>query len=285
MALEDSALLELSEALRSADGGELMRRLLHTMLQALIDAEATAHIGAARHERTDTRITQRNGAREKVVATTAGDLTVRIPKTRTGSFFPSLLTPRRRIDVALHAVVMEAYVHGVSTRKVDDLVAALGVESGISKSEVSRICAELDADVAAFTARPLGHIAFPYVFLDATYCKARLPGPGGTSRGGRVASQAVVIATGVSADGLREVLRCAVGDSETGEFWAEFLRGLRDRGLHGVQLVISDQHRGLITAIGSVLLGAGWQRSSANISGGGSFPLVHLRRRERTLAA
>jgi putative transposase len=218
MALDQSALLELSEAMRSADGGELMRRLLHTNLQALVDAEATAHIGAARHERTDTRTTQRNGSRDKVVSTTAGDLTVRIPKTRTGSFFPSLLAPRRRIDVALHAVVMEAYVHGVSTRKVDDLVTALGVESGISKSEVSRICAELDADVAAFTTRALQHTAFPYVFLDATYCKARLPGPGGGVRGGRVAAQAVVIATGVSIDGRREVLGCAVGDSETEDF-------------------------------------------------------------------
>jgi putative transposase len=260
MALDQSALLELSEAMRSADGGELMRRLLHTILQALIDAEASAHIGAGRHERSPARTTQRNGSRDKVVSSTAGDLTVRIPKTRTGSFFPSLLTPRRRIDQALHAVVMEAYVHGVSTRKVDDLVAALGVESGISKSEVSRICAGLDADVAAFCARPLGHIGFPYVFLDATYCKARLLGPDGNVRGGRVASQAVVIATGVSADGRREVLGCAVGDSETEQFWAEFLRGLRERGLHGVQLVISDQHRGLTTAVNAVLLGAAWQR-------------------------
>jgi len=259
MALNQSALLELSEALRSADGGDLMRRLLHTMLQALIDAEATGHIGAGRHERTQTRTTQRNGSRDKVVSTTAGDLAVRIPKTRTGTFFPSLLTPRRRIDVALHAVVMEAYVHGVSTRKVDDLVTALGVEAGISKSEVSRICAELDTDVAAFAERPLGHIGFPYVFLDATYCKARLPGPEGTTRGGRIASQAVVIATGVSADGRREVLGCAVGDSETEQFWTEFLRGLRERGLHGVQLVISDHH-GLTNAVGAVLLGAGWQR-------------------------
>src|SRR3954463_4092535 len=125
MALDQSALLELSEALRTADSGELMRRLLHTMLQALIDAEATAQIGAERHERTDTRTTQRNGTRDKLVATTAGDLTVQIPKVRTGSFFPALLNPRRRIDVALHAVVMQAYVEGVSTRRVDDLVIAL----------------------------------------------------------------------------------------------------------------------------------------------------------------
>ena len=252
MALDQSALLELTDALRSADGGEVMRRLLLTMLQALIDAEATAQIGAAPHERTETRTTQRNGTRDKLVATTAGDLTVQIPKVRTGSFFPSLLAPRRRIDVALHAVVMQAWVEGVSTRKVDDLVAALGVESGISKSEVSRICAQLDGEVAAWRARPLDEQAFPYVFLDATYCKARV--------NGRVVSRAVVIATGVSADGRREVLGCDVGDSENEVFWTDFLRGLRDRGLAGVQLVISDSHRGLTNAIDTVLAGAAWQR-------------------------
>jgi hypothetical protein len=266
MALDQSALLELTEALRTSDGGDLMRRLLQTMLQALVDAEATAHIGAGPHERTATRTTQRNGSRDKLVASTAGDLTVKIPKVRAGSFFPSLLAPRRRIDVALHAVVMQAWVEGVSTRKVDDLVAALGVESGISKSEVSRICAQLDAEVATWRSRPLGEIAFPYVFLDATYCKARV--------NGRVVSRAVVIATGVSADGRREVLGCAVGDSETEAFWTEFLRDLRERGLHGVQLVISDQHRGLVNAVAAVLQGAAWQRSSVNITGGGMVPLV-----------
>jgi len=252
MALDQSALLELTDALRSADGGEVMRRLLLTMLQALIDAEATAQIGAAPHERTETRTTQRNGSRDKLVATTAGDLSVKIPKLRTGSFFPSLLAPRRRIDVALHAVVMQAWVEGVSTRKVDDLVAALGVESGISKSEVSRICGQLDVEVAAWRTRPLDERAFPYVFLDATYCKARV--------NGRVVSRAVVIATGVSADGRREVLGVDVGDSENEVFWTGFLRGLRDRGLAGVQLVISDSHRGLTNAIDTVLAGAAWQR-------------------------
>ena len=259
MALDKSALLELTEALSSADGGQLMRRLLHTILQALIDAEAAQHIGADPHERTDTRTTLRNGTRDKTVSTTAGDLTVKIAKTRTGSFFPSLLTPRRRIDVALHAVVMEAYVHGVSTRKVDDLVTALGAESGISKSEVSRICAELDSDVAAFNTRDLGEQGFPYVFLDATYCKARVGGDK-YGKGARVASQAVVIATGVSADGRREVLGCAVGDSETADFWTEFLLTLRDRGLGGTQLVISDHHRGLMNAIEATMAGVAWQR-------------------------
>jgi len=205
---------------------------------------------------TPDRTTWRNGTRGKLVSTAAGDVTVAIPKLRTGSFFPSLLTPRRRIDVALHAVICEAYVHGVSTRKVDDLVAALGIEAGISKSEVSRVCGQLDAEIAAWRDRPLTHTWFPYLYLDATYCKARLAG--------RVVSQAVVVATGVSIDGRREVLGHSVGDSESEAFWTEFLRSLRERGLAvgpaGVQLVISDAHSGLIKAIEAVLTGASWQR-------------------------
>jgi len=251
MALDQSALIELLEMMRSADENDLMRRLLGTMLQALVDAEATAFIGAEPHERIETRRTQRNGTRDKTVTTAAGDLTVAIPKVRSGSFFPALLAPRRRIDVALHAVVMQAYVEGVSTRRVDDLVIAMG-GTGISKSEVSRICAELDTEVAAWRSRPLDEQAFPYVFLDATYCKARV--------NKRVVSQAVVIATGVSAEGRREVLGCAVGDSETEAFWTEFLRDLRERGLGGVQLVISDSHRGLTNAVSTVLQGTSWQR-------------------------
>ena len=251
MTQDQSALLDLLAELNTADEGSVMRRILASGLQALIEAEATAAIGAGRHERTATRTTQRNGSRDKTVTTTAGDITVSIPKTRTGSFFPSLLEPRRRIDRALHAVICEAYVHGVSTRKVDDLVVAMGGVSGISKSEVSRICAQLDTEIAAFTSRPLEG-AFPYVFADATYCKVRI--------NGRVVSQAVVIATGVTADGRREVFGHKVGDSETEDFWTEFFRELRDRGLTGVQLVISDSHRGLVNAISAVLTGAAWQR-------------------------
>lgn len=251
MALSQSALLDLVEELKTTDASELMRRLLTTMLQELIDAEASAVIGALPHERTGARTTQRNGTREKIVTTGIGDVNVKIPKTRTGSFFPALLAPRRRIDVALHAVIMQAYIEGVSTRRVDDLVIAMG-GTGVSKSEVSRICAQLDTEVAAWRTRPLDEKPFPYVFLDATYCKARI--------NGRVVSQAVVIATGVSADGHREVLGCQVGDSETEEFWTEFLRDLRGRGLAGVQLVISDAHSGLVAAVGAVLQGAAWQR-------------------------
>ena len=189
-------------------------------------------------------------------ATRAGDLELRIPKLRTGSFFPSLLERRRRVDQALFAVVMEAYLHGVSTRKVDDLVQALGVASGVSKSEVSRICADLDTEVAAFRDRTLAETTYPYVFLDATYCKARI--------NHRVVSQAVVVAVGVSATGRREVLGMDVGDSEDGAFWTSFLRGLKARGLAtgpgGVQLVIADAHLGLRAAVNAVLLGASVQR-------------------------
>ena len=252
MALDQSALLELLEALKVTDVDERVRTATEHLYQALIDAELTAVIGAAPHQRTDARTGQRNGSRPRILTTTAGDLELRIPKLRAGSFFPSLLERRRRIDQALFAVVMEAYLHGVSTRKVDDLVKALGADTGISKSEVSRICADLDEEVTAFRERPLGELTFPYVFLDATYCKARV--------NRRVVSQAVVIATGVAADGHREVLGFAVGDSESEVFWAAFLRSLKARGLAGTQLVISDAHTGLQAAISTVLLGAAWQR-------------------------
>ena len=185
--------------------------------------------------------------------------TCRSPSCATGSFFPSLLERRRRIDQALFAVIMEAYVTGTSVRKVDDLVKALGADTGISKSEVSRICADLDEQVAAFADRDLSETAFPYVFLDATYCKARVGGAR-NGKGSRVVSQAIVVATGVSADGRREVLGFAVGDSEDGAFWTAFLRSLKARGLAGTKLVISDAHAGLKAAIAAVMIGATWQR-------------------------
>jgi transposase-like protein len=252
MALDHAALLEVLEALRGADVEDRIRSAAQTMYQALIDAELTAVIGAGPWERSEARTAQRNGSRSRTLSTTAGDLELRIPKLRSGSFFPCLLERRRRVDQALFAVIMEAYLHGVSTRKVDDLVKALGADTGISKSEVSRICADLDQEVAAFRDRSLAEQAFPYVFLDATYCKARV--------NRRVVSQAVVIATGVAADGRREVLGFDVGDSEDGAFWTAFLRSLKARGLGGVQLVISDAHEGLKGAIASVILGASWQR-------------------------
>ena len=179
---------------------------------------------------------------------------MKIPKLSHGSFFPSLLAPRRRIDQALHAVIMQAYVEGVSTRSVDDLVQALGIDSGISKSEVSRICAKLDIEVDAFRNRSLAHVEFPYVYLDATYVKAR------DTDLHQVVSRAVVIATGITAGGGREILGLAVGDSEAETFWTEFLRSLRRRGLAGVKLVISDAHEGLKAASRKTLQGAAWQR-------------------------
>ena len=259
MALSQSALLELLDALNASDGVEVVRTAVQVMLQELIEAEATAVIGADRHERTESRLVQRNGHRDRVLTTRTGDLELAIPKLRAGSFFPSLLERRRRIDQALFAVVMEAYVTGTSVRKVDDLVKALGADTGISKSEVSRICADLDTEVAAFADRDLSGTEFPYVFLDATYCKARIGGGKG-GKGSRVASQAVVIATGVSGDGRREVLGFAVGDSEDGAFWTAFLRSLKARGLAGTKLVISDAHTGLKQAIGAVMIGSAWQR-------------------------
>lgn len=211
MALSQSELIRLLESLRSTDGIELIRAIAERMVQELIEAEATAHVGAEWNEHTPTRTTIRNGHREKVLTTLAGDLDLEIPKVRTGSFFPSLLERRRRIDQALSAVIMEAYVHGVSTRRVDDLVKALGGDSGISKSEVSRICAALDEPLTAFRTRPLDHVRFPYVYLDATYCKARV--------NHQIVSRAVVVATGITEDGGREVLGLMVGDSESEAFW------------------------------------------------------------------
>jgi transposase-like protein len=252
MALDKDALSELLDALRAGGDLDVVRAGMQLVAQALIDLEATEHIGAGPYERSEQRVTHRNGTRQRLLSTKAGDLELRIPKLRSGSFYPALLSPRRRIDSALWAVVMEAYVHGISTRKVDDLVKSLGIDAGVSKSEVSRICSQLDEQVGAFCERSLAGTPFPYVFLDATYLKAH--------HGPHVVSKAVVIATGVRADGGREVLGLSVGDSEDGAFWTQFLRSLRARGLAGVRLVISDAHEGLKAAIGAVMAGAAWQR-------------------------
>jgi putative transposase len=252
MTLSQSVASELLEAFRAGEGVDLIRESVRLVMQDLIEVEAAEHIGAGRYERTETRTTQRNGSRPKLVATQAGDVELAIPKLRQGSFFPVILERRRRIDQALYAVVMEAWVNGVSTRAVDDLVQALGIGSGLSKSEVSRICAGLDEQVAAFRHRPLHHTPFPYVFLDATYLHVR--------RTGQVTTMAVVVATGVTAAGGREILGVDVGDSEDEVFWRAFLRTLKERGLAGVQLVISDQHAGLVAALGRVFQGAGHQR-------------------------
>jgi transposase-like protein len=254
MTLEHSDIENLLDAISIGDGTDLVRQLAQWALQQLIDAEATEQIGASPWERSVDRTTHRNGTRPKLLSTKAGDLELGIPKLRKGSFFPSILEPRRRIDQALYAVVMEAYVNGVSTRSVDNLVSAMGIDTGISKSEVSRICAGLDEQVEAFRSRTLGHTSFPYVYLDATYVHVR------DDALGQVVSRAVVIATGITAEGEREILGVDIGDSEAETFWLQFLRSLRKRGLSGVRLVISDAHEGLKAAICKGLSGASWQR-------------------------
>ena len=253
MALSQSAVSELLDAFRAGDGVDLIRDSVRMVMQELIEAEATERIGASRYERSEARVAERNGSRSRLAATQAGDIELRIPKLRKGSFFPAILEPRRRIDQALYAVVMEAYVQGVSTRSVDDLVEAMGVESGLSKSEVSRICAGLDEVVDAFRSRPLDHTDFPYVYLDATYLHVR-------NQTSQVVSMAVVVATGVSATGQREILGLDVGDSEDEVFWKGFMTSLKQRGLAGVRLVISDQHAGLVKALRRCFQGVSHQR-------------------------
>jgi putative transposase len=253
MALSQSALSELLDAFRAGDGVDLIRESVHMVMQELIEAEATERIGADRYERSPERVTERNGHRPRLVTTQAGDVQLRIPKLRKGSFFPAILEPRRRIDQALYAVVMEAYVHGVSTRSVDDLVEAMGADSGISKSEVSRICAGLDEVVGAFRTRTLDHVEFPYVYLDATYLHVR-------NQSSQVVSMAVVVATGVTATGEREILGLDVGDSEDEVFWKGFMTSLKQRGLAGARLVISDQHAGLVKALKRCFQGVSHQR-------------------------
>jgi len=250
---------DLLEAFRADPALNLVAESVRLVFQALIDAEAAERVGAERYERAETRVNERNGTRPKLITTQAGDVGLRIPKLRKGSFFPSVLERRRRVDQALYAVVMEAYVSGVSTRAVDDLVAALGGAAGISKSEVSRICQGLDAQVAAFRGRRLdgGH---PYVFLDATYLDVRDPNLH------LVVSRAVVTAVGVTAGGGRQILGVDVGDSEDEAFWTSFLRSLKDRGLAGVRLVVSDQHAGLVAALKTVFQGSGHQRCRVHFS-------------------
>ena len=230
--------------------GDVLREGIRVLSQALMEAEVVASIGAERHERTSERTAYRNGSRTRTWDTRVGTIELAIPKVTPGSYVPSLLQPRRRAEHALLAVVQEAYVHGVSTRKVDELMKALGLD-GVSKSEVSRICGELDPLVDAFRTRPLVG-EHPYVWVDATYHKVRVDG--------HVTSQATVVAVGVTSEGERQVLGVDVGPSEDRAFWTAFLRSLVKRGLRGVKLVISDAHVGLKQAIATVLSGATWQR-------------------------
>ena len=251
--MADDLRMGLVKLLRKAElehDSDFLREGVQLLGQTLMELEVTQHVGAERHERSAERTGQRNGYRERQWDTRVGSIDLQVPRVRDGSFYPALLEPRRRAERALVAVVQEAYVQGVSTRRVDDLVQALGLR-GISKSQVSRLCEELDAEVERFRARKLEG-PYPYVWLDATFVKVR--------EDGRVVSQAIVIAIGVRASGEREVLGLDVGPSEDGAFWLQFLRGLVSRGLSGVQLVVSDAHEGLKGAIAAVLQGSSWQR-------------------------
>jgi transposase-like protein len=244
------ALLELLRKAELEHDADFLREGVRVLSQALMELEVSRHVGADKHERTPERTGQRNGYRDRTWDTRVGTIELRVPRVRDGSFFPSLLEPRKRAERALVAVVQEAYVQGISTRRVDDLVQALGLH-GVSKSQVSRLCQELDAEVERFRTRRLRG-PYPYVWLDATFVKVR--------QHGRVVSMAVVVAIGVRATGEREVLGLDVGPSEDGAFWLQFLRGLVARGLSGVRLVTSDAHEGLKAAIAAVLQGAAWQR-------------------------
>ncbi len=237
-----------------ADGDvDFLREGVRVLAEAVMEAEVTGLTGAAKGERApDRRLTSRNGYRERRWDTRVGTIGLAIPKVRDGSYFPSLLEPRRRAERALLAVVQEAYVLGVSTRRVEDLVEALGIAS-LSRTEVSRICAPLDAEVEAFRKRSLAGEKYPYVWLDATYVKVR--------EAGRVVSMAALVATGVAVSGERRILglELAPGNDE-GSAWPAFIRSLCERGLAGVRLVISDDHPGLVAAVREQLLGAAWQR-------------------------
>src|SRR5919106_245983 len=242
-------MMRLQALLEKSSDADLLREMIGFTAQRLMELEAESLTGAAHGERSAARVNHRNGYRDRVWETRAGTVELRIPKLRKGSYFPGFLEPRRMAEKALAAVIQEAYVQGVSTRSVDELVKALGM-TGISKSQVSRLCAEIDERVTAFLERPLEG-DWPYLWIDATYLKVR--------RNGRIVSVAVIVAVGVNTDGRREVLGMDIGPSEAEPFWVEFLRKLARRGLRGVKLVVSDAHEGLKAAIAKVL-SATWQR-------------------------
>ncbi len=241
--------MALAELLEKGSDGDLLREMIGYVAQRLMELDVDGLVGAAHGERSESRENWRNGHREREWHTRSGTIPLRIPKLRRGSYFPGFLEPRRSSEKALAAVIQEAYVQGISTRSVDDLVKALGM-TGISKSQVSRLCEEIDERVNAFLERPLEG-DWPYLWIDATYVKVR--------QGGRIVSVATIIAVAVNSEGRREVLGMATGPSEAEPFWTQFLRSLMRRGLRGVKLVISDAHEGLKAAAAKVLK-ASWQR-------------------------
>jgi putative transposase len=241
--------MALAELVEKGAEDDVVRELLHHVAQRLMDFEIEQHTGAEYGERTGERSNSRNGYRDRLWETRAGAIDLRIPKLRRGSYFPAFLEPRRTAEKALIAVVQEAYIQGVSTRSVDALVQSMGM-TGISKSQVSRLCGEIDERVGAFLNRPIEG-DWPYLWIDATYVKVR--------QAGRIVSVAVIIAVAVNTDGVREIVGVAVGPSEAEPFWMKFLRDLTRRGLRGVKLVISDAHLGLKAAVSKVFT-ATWQR-------------------------
>ena len=246
--------MSLRDLLEKTTDTDFLREMIGFTAQRLMELDVESLTGAPHGARAPDRLTHRNGYREREWETRAGTVELRIPKLRKGSYFPGFLEPRRMAEKALTAVIQEAYVQGISTRSVDDLVQAMGM-SGISKSQVSRLCGEIDDKVQTFLNRPLEG-DWPYVWLDATYVKVR--------QAGRIVSVAVIIAVGVNSDGRREVLGMDIGPSEAETFWTEFLRKLARRGLRGVKLVISDAHEGLKAAIARVLH-ATWQRCRVHL--------------------
>jgi putative transposase len=263
--------LPLAELLQKAGASDFLRAVAEAVLQLLMEADVEGLIGAGRHERSPERLNYRNGYRERTLDTRLGSLQLRVPKLRQGSYFPPFLEPRKTSERALVAVIQEAWIGGVSTRRVDELVQAMGL-SGIGKSTVSKLCKDIDERVNAFLDRPLEG-AWPYVWLDATYLKVR--------EGGRIVSVAAIIAVAVNTEGKREIVGLGLGPSEAEPFWSGFLKGLVRRGLRGVKLVISDAHEGLKHATAKVL-GAAWQRCRVHWM---RNALAHVPKSQQTVVA
>jgi putative transposase len=263
--------LPLAELLQKAGDGDFLRSVAEAVLQLLMEADVEGLIGAGRHERSAERLNYRNGFRDRALDTRLGTLQLRVPKLRQGSYFPAFLEPRKVSEKALVAVIQEAWIGGVSTRRVDELVQAMGL-SGIGKSTVSKLCKDIDERVTGFLERPLEG-EWPYLWLDATYLKVR--------QGGRIVSVAAIIAVAVDTEGRREIVGLGLGPSEAEPFWSTFLRGLLRRGLAGVRLVISDAHEGLKAAAAKVL-GATWQRCRVHWM---RNALAHVAKGQQTVVA